>query len=139
MTRVSARLGKFGTILMLGNNFGVMANPRRARWMLRRFASMTSAAARIVAGCVDPYDTPDKVHRRYHPMNKGRDRAGGQIRVRVRYGSYCTPWFDWLLVSRREDGGHSGWNTLAHSTIRRLRKPRICRVHYQKGGSAIRG
>lgn len=102
VTGVSARLGEFDTVLMLGNNFGLMANPRRARWMLGRFASMTSATARIVAGSVDPYDTTDTLHRRYHRTNKSRSRAGGQIRVRVRYGSYCTPWFDWLLVSRRE-------------------------------------
>jgi SAM-dependent methyltransferase len=102
VTKVSARLGQFDTILMLGNNFGVMANPGRARWMLQRFSSITSAGARIVAGSVDPYDTSDRDHLNYHRMNKDRGRSGGQVRVRVRYGSYCTPWFDWLLVSRRE-------------------------------------
>lgn len=102
VTNVSASLGIFDTILMLGNNFGVMANPRRARWLLGRFSSITCATSRIVATVVDPYDTHDKDHLRYHRLNRARGRAGGQIRVRVRCGSYCTPWFDWLLVSQRE-------------------------------------
>jgi hypothetical protein len=26
----------------------------------------------------------------------------GQVRMRVRYQTYCTPWFDYLLVSKDE-------------------------------------
>ena len=102
VTSVSTRLGQFDTVLMLGNNFGLMANPRRARWLLQRFASVTSVDGRIVAAAIDPYDTQDRDHRRYHRRNRSRGRMAGQIRVRVRYGNYCTPWFDWLLASRRE-------------------------------------
>jgi len=37
---------------------------------------------------------------------------GGQLRIRIRHGSYSTPWFDYLLVSPEEmaslaDG--TGW------------------------------
>ncbi len=99
---VSMRLGKFDTVLMLGNDFGVMGNLRHARWLLRRFSSITSTTGQIVAAVVDPYDTQDGDHRRYHRRNKSRGRMGGQIRIRVRYGKYCTPWFDWLFVSRSE-------------------------------------
>ncbi|UCG87391.1 MAG: class I SAM-dependent methyltransferase [Gemmatimonadota bacterium] len=102
VTSITTRLGTFDTVLMLGNNFGLMGNRKRARWLLQRFASITSADGRIVAAAVDPYDTQDRDHRRYHRHNRSRGRMGGHIRVRVRYGSYCTPWFDWLLVSRRE-------------------------------------
>ena len=35
--KVDASLGIFDTVLMMGNNFGLFANPRRAEWMLRRF------------------------------------------------------------------------------------------------------
>jgi len=27
---------------------------------------------------------------------------GGQLRIRIRHGSYSTPWFDYLLVSPEE-------------------------------------
>lgn len=36
----------------------------------------------------------------------------GQIRLRVRYRTYCTPWFDYLMVSKAEMEGileGSGW------------------------------
>ncbi len=102
VTRVGTQLGQFDTILMFGNNFGLMENRRRARWLLRRFAGVTSGDGRLVASLVDPYDTTDRDHRRYHRRNWRRGRMGGQIRIRVRYGKYATPWFDWLFVSRAE-------------------------------------
>jgi len=53
ITRLSARLGTFDTILMLGGDFGLFGNLTRARWLLRRFRKMTSAQARIIAGSRD--------------------------------------------------------------------------------------
>ena len=35
--KVDTSLGIFDTVLMMGNNFGLFANPRRAKWLLRRF------------------------------------------------------------------------------------------------------
>ena len=102
VTQVSGRLGQFDTVLMFGNNFGLMANRKRAQWLLRRFARITSVRGRIVASLVDPYVTDDPDHLRYHRRNRRRGRMGGQVRVRVRYGPYCSPWFDWLFVSRDE-------------------------------------
>jgi len=102
VTQVSRRLGEFDSIILLGNNFGLMGNQKRARWLLRRFAAATSDAGRIVAETLDPYATEDQNHRRYHLRNRDRGRLGGEVRIRVRYGIYCTPWFDWLLVSHGE-------------------------------------
>lgn len=39
--QVSPALGTFGTVLMLGNNFGLFANPEKARRLLVRFHRMT--------------------------------------------------------------------------------------------------
>jgi len=110
--QVSSRLGMFDTILMLGGNFGLFGNIDRGRRLLRRFARITTRRARIVATTVDPYDTNDSVHLEYHERNRSRGRMPGQVRCRVRYKKYCSPWFDWLIVSRDEmrdmlDG--TGW------------------------------
>ena len=102
ITRVSRRLGEFDTIVMFGNNFGLFGNPRRARWLLRRFHTLTSPTARIVAESGDPYHGTNADHRRYHQLNRRRGRLLGQLRLRVRYGHARTPWFDYLLVSPRE-------------------------------------
>lgn len=102
VTRVGARLGCFDTILMMGNNFGLLGSFRRARWLLRRFRGITLPGARIVAESNDPYRTSRPEHRAYHRRNRQRGRMAGQLRIRVRYARYCTPWFDYLLVSKRE-------------------------------------
>jgi SAM-dependent methyltransferase len=57
ITRVSSALGRFDTIVMLGNNFRLFGNFRRARWLLRRFAGMTSPQARLIAESRDIYQT----------------------------------------------------------------------------------
>ena len=102
ITQVSPRLGQFDTVVMLGNNFGLFGNPKRARWLLARFDRMTSSSGRIVAEVLDPYDTTRPEHLRYHRFNRARGRMAGQTRIRVRYLDLATPWFDYLFVSRNE-------------------------------------
>lgn len=102
ITQVTCRLGIFDTILMFGNNFGLFANFKRAQWLLRRFHGMTGDDATIIAESNDPYQTSDPCHITYCRRNKQRGRMGGQIRLRIRYKTCATPWFDYLLVSRKE-------------------------------------
>ncbi|OYT65905.1 hypothetical protein B6U74_02330 [Candidatus Bathyarchaeota archaeon ex4484_205] len=102
ITQVSSKLGKFDTILMLGNNFGLFGSFRRARWLLRRFHAITTARGRIVAETRDPYKTDSPDHKAYHQWNRERGRMPGQVRLRVRYKKFVTPWFDYLMVSKRE-------------------------------------
>ena len=102
LARVSARLGTFDTIVMMGNNFGLFGSPRRARALLRRLAALTSPHARIVAETRNPYRGRTADHRRYHERNQRRGRSAGQVRMRVRYGRACTAWFDYLFVSPPE-------------------------------------
>ena len=72
------------------------------RWLLRRFAGMTSPGARIIAETNDPYQTSNPLHLRYHRRNRAAGRMGGQIRIRVRYRNLATPYFDYLMVSKDE-------------------------------------
>lgn len=112
ITQITSKLGIFDTILMLGNNFGLFGNPKRARWLLRRFRNLTSEEGRIIAETIDPYDTDVPEHLEYHRVNKKRGRMAGQARLRVRYRRYVTPWFEYLFVSREEMKGMlegSGW------------------------------
>ncbi len=112
ITQVGAKLGIFDTLLMMGGNFGLFANPKKAGLLLRRFYKMTSPAARIVAEVRDPYKTKDPLHLDYHRFNRKRGRMSGQLRIRVRYKKHATPWFDYLLVSKEEMKGMlkaTGW------------------------------
>lgn len=102
ITQVSPKLGVFDTILMYGNNFGLFGSFKRARWLLRRLHRMTSEDARIIAESNDPYQTRVPCHLAYQKQNRRRGRMSGQLKLRVRYLTYATPWFDYLLVSKTE-------------------------------------
>jgi hypothetical protein len=102
ITQVSLKLGVFDTIIMFGNNFGLFANRDRARRLLKRFHKVTSEKARIIAESLDPYQANIPEHLQYHKLNRKRGHMPGQVRIRVRYKKYVTPWFDYLLVSREE-------------------------------------
>jgi len=102
MTGVSARLGRFDTIVMYGNNFGLFGSRDRARRLLRRLHRLTHPGARIIAESNDPYRTDNPIHPAYQQFNRRRGRMAGQLRIRVRYWTYVTPWFDYLILSKRE-------------------------------------
>ena len=108
ITQVSPKLGIFDTIVMYGNNFGLMGGFKRAQWLLRRFRAMTGPDARIIAESNDPYGSQGpggkqlRCHLEYHKWNRSRGRMGGQLRFRIRYMKHATPYFDYLLVSKNE-------------------------------------
>lgn len=112
ITQITARLGTFDTILMLGNNFGLFGSLKRAKWLLGKLHKITSGDGRIIAETTDPYETKLLEHLEYHEFNRKRGRMPGQVRIRVRYKKYVTPWFDYLLVSKKEMKkvlAHTGW------------------------------
>ena len=105
-------LGAYDTIVMFGNNLGLLGGPVRARRLLRRFHRVSSARGRILGETLDPYATDDPAHLAYHDRNRRRGRMGGQLRIRVRYRDFATPWFDYLLMAPAELEellGGTGW------------------------------
>lgn len=94
--------GPFDSVVMFGNNAGLLRDARHAPWLLRRFAGLTGDDGVVLASTLDPYDTTDPAHRAYHRRNRARGRMGGQIRIRARYRRLATPWFDYLFTSVRE-------------------------------------
>ena len=113
---VDESLGRFDTIVMYGNNFGLFASAAKAKRLLRRFHRLTSERGRIVAESRDVYATDDPAHLRYQERNRERGRMSGQLRIRVRYRDFATPWFDYLIVAPDELGAlvdGTGWH-VAH-------------------------
>jgi len=102
ITKISPHIEPFDTIIMIGNNFGLFANPQRAKRLLRRFYNLTFSGGTIIAESNDPYQTQNPDHLAYHEFNHQRDRMQGQIRLRVRHRKYKSPWIDYLLVSKEE-------------------------------------
>ena len=102
INQINSRLGVFDTILMLGNNFGLFGSFEGARRLLKRFSKMTSRNGRIISETNDVYKTDLPEHLSYHEFNRQRGRMAGQIRLKIRYKKYATPWFDYLMVSKEE-------------------------------------
>jgi SAM-dependent methyltransferase len=92
----------FETIMMMGNNFGLFANLKKARKLLNKFHQITSKNAVIVADTNDPYKTENPAHLAYHKRNREKGRMGGQVKIRIRYRQYRGRWFEYLLASKEE-------------------------------------
>ena len=93
---------RFDTILLLGNNLGLLAGEQQGRRMLRKLARVATDRGRILAGSYDPYDGALRAGPPLPERNRRRGRMGGVERLRVRYRNYATPWYDVLFASREE-------------------------------------
>ncbi len=98
---ISSALGIFDTIWLL-DNFSLFGNPERSRRLLKRLYKITSAKGRILASSADPCAGDDPDHLAYHAANRAKGKMPGQLRIRVRYKRFATPWIQFLLVSKQE-------------------------------------
>ncbi|MBE0699365.1 MAG: class I SAM-dependent methyltransferase [Anaerolineaceae bacterium] len=117
VAEITPALGTFSNIIMYGNNWGLMANKKQARRLLRIFHRMTTPTARIIAETNDIYNTSNPLHLAYQAWNRERGRMPGQIRLRVRCRLHKTPWFDYLMVSKPELEAilqGTGWQVLEY-------------------------
>jgi SAM-dependent methyltransferase len=102
LEKLDDSLGRFDTVVMFGNNLGLLGSRAKAKRILRRLHALTTEQGRIVGTNHDPHRTKDPVHRAYARNNRARGRLPGQIRLRLRYRRLTSPWIDWLFVSPRE-------------------------------------
>jgi SAM-dependent methyltransferase len=109
---VDERLGRFDTVILYGNNFGLLGGRRSAVRILRKLHTLTSDRGRILAQSNDWSQSDDPAHLANHERNRRRGRMPGQNRLRIRHGLLATPWFDYLLATPAEMGdlaGEAGW------------------------------
>lgn len=99
---IDERLGRFDTLLMLGNNFGLLGTEKAARRSLRRLRAVTNPGGRLIGQSFDPHGFTDRTQLDHAERNVERGRPFGHQRVRVRYLDRVTPWFDVTLFSPDE-------------------------------------
>lgn len=109
---IDGRLGSFDTLVMLGNNFGLLGGERSARRALRRLHAVTRPRGRLIGQSFDPHSLTSPSQVAYVSRNRECGRLPGRQRVRVRYVDRSTPWFDVTIFSPDEmaallDG--TGW------------------------------
>ncbi len=92
----------FDTVVMFGNNFGLFGNRKKAGKMLGILNGITGNDALILAESVDPLRTDLTDHLEYQKDNRDKGKMPGQLKIRVRYRKFATPWFEYLIVSQSE-------------------------------------
>jgi SAM-dependent methyltransferase len=93
---------RFDTILLLGNNLGLLETPQSATRFLAALAALSAPNATLAGTGSGPRTTQDPVHLRYHQLNRAAGRPTGQLRLRVRHRAVATPWFNFLLLAPHE-------------------------------------
>jgi methylase of polypeptide subunit release factors len=100
--KVSSLKTKFDTVLLLGNNWGLLQNFKKARKILKDLFKITSDNAVIIAESSDPTKKQEVEEIQYQKQNLKKGRMPGQRRIRIRFRNYCSDWFDYLGVSKTE-------------------------------------
>ncbi|MGY5875307.1 MAG: methyltransferase domain-containing protein [Candidatus Thorarchaeota archaeon] len=104
--------GTFDTVLMYGNNFGLLGEYGKVVQMLRDLHRITSDDSVILAATRDPEDTDEPAHLEIHAKNKAAGKPPGLVRIRMKYGDMISGWWDLLMVSPEmlaEMAESSGW------------------------------
>jgi SAM-dependent methyltransferase len=99
---IDGSFGKFDSVVMLGNNLGLLGSAAHGRRILKQLHRVVVPGGRLIGETLDPYQSGDPDHLTYHAANRARGRMGGQVRMRVRYKKYKSPWYDYLFLSRDE-------------------------------------
>jgi SAM-dependent methyltransferase len=110
VTALSSRLGIFDTIVMFGNNFGLVGNLRRGRWLLRRLKGMTAPDGIILAGSGYSESNQSAEFMARVAENRREGRLPGEFTLRPRYRGHVSPPMKWLYASK------SDMTTILHGT-----------------------
>ena len=92
----------FESIVCMGNTFGAHQNPETLPVYLAKMRWLAADGATLVTSTIDPLDTDDPGHLRYHERNRERGRPPGLLSVRLSYREELTDWFDLWLTTRDE-------------------------------------
>ncbi|BAB59770.1 hypothetical protein [Thermoplasma volcanium GSS1] len=84
----------FDTLLLLGNNFGLLRSYKKAPIYLRKLYEKSSDHAMIIGETTDPVST------RFASNDSGLE--AGDLTIRVVYKEYKTPWFEYMLASKEK-------------------------------------
>ena len=92
----------FSTAVAFGNNFGICGWPTAVASMLKKLADIVSDDGVFLAESLDPLNTTEKAHLKYHERNRSLGRPPGKVRLRLRYKKIVGDWLDLLLCTPSE-------------------------------------
>ncbi len=102
----------FRTVVLFGNNFGIMGHPEGVVRMLKGFHRITTDDAVVLAGSLDPLATDNEMHLAYHAKNRAEGNPPGLVKLRNKYKGEVDEWWYLLLCGKdlmSELAEESGW------------------------------
>ena len=114
---VESMMGRLDTVVLFGNNFGIFGSPSALRATLTGWAKKAKPGTRILAGSTSPASGGvPALDAGYRAANRRKGLMPGQMRLRIRFRAYASPYFRWLFTSpaemRRLLAG-TGWRQVA--------------------------
>lgn len=107
-------------IIVMGNTLGVHQTPRTLPGLFSTFREASTGHARLVCTTIDPLETEEAVHLKYHERNRERGLPPGLTTVRMKYQDRVGDWVPLWLPTTEElevavDG--SGWDLEVRHTM----------------------
>ena len=102
----------FDTVILFGNNFGILGEVPRIAEMLRRLSMITTKDAVILAASVDPLSTDNPKHLAYHEKNRKDGKPPGLLKLRLNYKGKVGDWWNLLLADQSlmaDIADQAGW------------------------------
>ncbi|MFX1416753.1 MAG: hypothetical protein ACFFC0_08060, partial [Promethearchaeota archaeon] len=94
--------GTFDTVLLFGNNFGILGEEERIENMLKTIYTISSPDAVVIAESRDVAATDNPEHVAYHERNRNRGKPIGLVTLRLKYKHVVDDWFDLRMASPEE-------------------------------------
>ncbi|MHA2378542.1 MAG: class I SAM-dependent methyltransferase [Candidatus Thorarchaeota archaeon] len=102
----------FDTVVLLGNNFGILGNEDRIVSMLKDIHTITAPDGVVLAESRDVAATDNPAHLEYHERNRAKGRPIGLVTLRLKYQDVVDDWFDLRMASPEEMSAiaeRAGW------------------------------
>jgi SAM-dependent methyltransferase len=105
--------GHYAAFIVMGNTLGIHQTPETLPTLLRTLAHAARPRARLFCAMLDPLDTNDPIHLRYHQRNREKGQPPGLSVIRLRYRDLVDEWVRLWMPTRDElqsAVSDSGWS-----------------------------
>jgi SAM-dependent methyltransferase len=92
----------FGTIILMFNGFGICGGYEETTVLLMELKRVLKLDGRILASSRHPTLTENKLHLKYHELNRRRGFPAGLVTIRMEYAGENGDWFQLLMASPEE-------------------------------------
>ncbi len=102
VTRLEFPENYFDTIIAYGNNFGIAGGIMETQKLLEIYYRVTKLDGILITSIIDPLQTDNPAHLRYHDNNRLKGNPPGLVKIRIGFKGEYGEYFKLLMVTRDE-------------------------------------